>query len=378
MNPDAAARASLAVEKVILEMHKMRTNGTMFFAAWMLLTSLVAGAQQAKPAWAIEVHGGAGDILRATTDAKTDAAYRATLTKAIEAGGAILQRGGTSVDAVEAAIRILEDSTLFDTGRGAVFNADGKNELDAAIMDGSNLMAGSVAGVTRTRHPISAARAVMEKSPHVMLIAEGADRFAEEKGLEMVPPGFFFSEERWQALVAQLKREGRPIPARPAGAPPAPAAQSVPVASIPASVEHHYGTVGVVAMDRKGNLAAGTSTGGSQGKLPGRVGDSPIIGAGTYASNASCAVSATGVGEYFIRLGVAREVCTLVLYKGLTLQQAADQVIHQEVESLHGVGGVIALSPDGQMVWSYNTPGMFRAWLKENGSVKVAIYNDEP
>jgi len=356
----------------------MRSRGTMLFAAWVLLAGGLAGAQQTRPGWAIEVHGGAGDILRATTDAKLDTAYRATLTKAIEAGGAILKRGGSSLDAVEAAIRILEDSTLFDTGRGAIFNADGKNELDAAIMDGSNLMAGSVAGVMRTRHPISAARAVMEKSPHVMLIGEGADRFAEEKGLEMVPPGFFFSEERWQALVAQLKREGRPIPPRPASAPPAPVVQPVPVAAIPTKVERHYGTVGVVALDQRGNLAAGTSTGGSQGKLPGRVGDSPIIGAGTYASNASCAVSATGVGEYFIRLGVAREVCTLVLYKGLTLQQAADQVIHREVESLHGVGGVIALTPDGQMVWSYNTPGMFRARLKENGTVKVAIYNDEP
>jgi beta-aspartyl-peptidase (threonine type) len=347
-------------------------------AGVLILTGIAcpACAQQSTRHWAIEVHAGAGDILRSTTDASTDAAVRATLAEAIQAGSAVLDKGGSSVDAVEAAIRTLENSTLFDAGRGAVFNADGKNELDAAIMDGSNLKAGAVAGVTRTRHPISLARAVMDKSPHVMLIGEGADSFAGHVGVEQVDPSFFFTETRWQELVEQLKREGRPVPPRPAGAPPAPLTKSIS-SSAPA-VERHYGTVGVVALDRQGNVAAGTSTGGSQGKLPGRVGDSPIIGAGTYASNNSCAVSATGVGEYFIRLTIAREVCALVQYKSMPLQQAADEVIHKELETLHGVGGVIALTPDGQMAWSFNTPGMNRAWVREGGKLTIARYSDEP
>lgn len=218
----------------------------------------------------------------------------------------------------------------------------------------------------------------MDKSPHVMIIGAGADAFAVHVGLEVVDPTFFFTEIRWQALIDQLQREGRPLPPRPVGAPPAPAVAPVPVSALPDPVERHYGTVGVVALDRQGNLAAGTSTGGSQGKLPGRVGDSPIIGAGTYASNASCAVSATGVGEYFIRLTVAREVCTLVQYKGLTLQQAADEVIHKDLETLHGVGGVIALTTNGQLAWSFNTPGMFRARLAEEEKPVIAVYKDEP
>ena len=337
--------------------------------------ALSAGAQQPTHRWAIVLHGGAGVIERATMDAKTEAAYRASLAQALDAGAQVLDRGGSSVDAVETAIKILEDDPLFNAGRGAVFTAEGKNELDAAIMDGSNLMAGSVAGVTRTRHPISLARAVMEKSPHVMLIGAGADAFAKQAGLEQVDPSFFFTERRWQSLVRQLKQEGLPIPPRPAGAPPAPAE---PVAQFESPEAHKYGTVGVAALDRQGNIAAGTSTGGTQAKKWGRVGDSPIIGAGTYASNQSCAVSATGTGEYFIRLGVAREVCNLVYFKGMPLQQAADQVIHKELDALHGDGGVIAIAPDGQMAWSFNTPGMYRARQAEGGKVEIEIFQDEP
>jgi beta-aspartyl-peptidase (threonine type) len=306
---------------------------------------------------------------------RTEAAYRASLTQATEAGAKVLDQGGSSLDAVEAAIQILEDDPLFNAGRGAVFTAEGKNELDSAIMDGATLKAGAVAGVTRTRHPISLARAVMEKSPHVMLIGAGADAFAAQAGLEQVDPSFFFTERRWQSLIKQLKKEGLPIPARPAGAP---AAAPVPVAEIDSPGAHKFGTVGVVALDKNGNIAAGTSTGGTQAKRWGRVGDSPIIGAGTYASNQSCAVSATGTGEYFIRLGVAREVCNLVFFKGLSLQQAADQVIHKELEALHGDGGIIAITPDGQLAWSFNTPGMYRAKLVEGGKLEVEIYNDEP
>jgi beta-aspartyl-peptidase (threonine type) len=189
--------------------------------------------------------------------------------------------------------------------------------------------------------------------------------------LEQVDPSFFFTERRWQSLVKQLKKEGRPIPPRPAGAPPPP---PVPVAEIESPEAHEFGTVGVVVLDRAGNIAAGTSTGGTQGKRWGRVGDSPIIGAGTYASNQSCAVSATGAGEYFIRLTVAREVCALVQYKGLTLQQAADQVIHKELKTLGGDGGLIAIAPDGQMTWSFNTPGMYRARQVEGGKLEIGIF----
>jgi beta-aspartyl-peptidase (threonine type) len=217
----------------------------------------------------------------------------------------------------------------------------------------------------------------MEKSPYVMMIGSGADAFGARNGLEQVAPSFFFTEARWQSLVKQLTKEGRPIPPRPAGAPLPSAA--VPVAQVEESPDaHRYGTAGAVALDRHGNIAAGTSTGGLQGKMPGRVGDSPIIGAGTFASHQSCAVSATGTGEYFIRLGVAREVCNLVAFKGMGLQQAADQVIHKELEALHGDGGVIALTPDGQTAFSFNTPGMFRARLIEGGKLEVHIYKDEP
>jgi beta-aspartyl-peptidase (threonine type) len=239
------------------------------------------------------------------------------------------------------------------------------------------LKAGAVAGVTRTRHPISLARAVMEKSPYVMMIGPGADAFGAGVGLEQVGQSFFFTEARWQSLVKQLQKEGKPIPPRPAGAPPPGA--PVPVALYDEGADpRSHGTTGVVALDRQGNIAAGTSTGGLQGKMPGRVGDSPIIGAGTYASNQSCAVSATGTGEYFIRLGVAREICNLVAFKGMKLQQAADEVIHKDLEALHGDGGVIALTPDGQTAFSFNTPGMFRARLEEGGKLEVHIYKDEP
>jgi beta-aspartyl-peptidase (threonine type) len=356
---------------------RMQAARRFLMASAIALTGLAAArSQQPQPHhWAIVLHGGAGVIERATMDPKTEAAYRASLKQATEAAAQVLEKGGTSIDAVEAAIRILEDDPLFNAGRGAVFTAEGKNELDSAIMDGATLKAGSVAGVTRTRHPISLARAVMEKSPHVMLIGAGADAFAAQAGLEEVDPSFFFTERRWQSLVKQLKKEGRPIPARPAGAPPPPAA---PVAEIEPADAHKFGTVGVVALDRQGNIAAGTSTGGTQGKRWGRVGDSPIIGAGTYASNQSCAVSATGTGEYFIRLTVAREVCALVQYKGMKLQQAADEVIHKQLDALHGDGGLIAITADGQLAWSFNTPGMYRARLAEGGQLQVAVYSDEP
>ena len=328
--------------------------------------------------WAIVLHGGAGVIERATMSAESEKAYRASMAKATGAGAQVLDKGGSSLDAVEAAIRILEDDPLFNAGRGADFAADGRNELDAAIMDGSSMKAGAVGDVTRTRHPISLARAVMEKSPHVFLVGQGADEFSTYAGLEQVDPSYFFTERRWQALIKELKKEGMPIPPRPAGEPPPPPTSEIEPVQIEPSDAHKYGTVGVVALDRAGNLAAGTSTGGTNAKRWGRVGDSPIIGAGTYASNQSCAVSATGTGEYFIRLTVARTVCALVEYKGMKLQDAADQVIHKELTGMHGDGGVIAIAPNGEMAWSFNTPGMYRARQAEGGKVEIGIYNDEP
>jgi beta-aspartyl-peptidase (threonine type) len=343
--------------------------------ALSLATVMHAQTQTANHQWAIVLHGGAGVIERKTMDAKTEAAYRASLTEALHRGSSVLEKGGSSLDAVEASIRYLEDDPLFNAGKGAVFTAEGKNELDAAIMEGATLKAGAVAGVTRTKNPISLARAVMEQSPHVMLIGAGADAFAGSHGLQMVDPSYFFTERRWDSLIKQLQQEGRPIPPRPANAPPPPA---TPVAQIEPPDAHKYGTVGVVALDTHGNIAAGTSTGGVQAKLYGRVGDSPIIGAGTYASNASCAVSATGTGEYFIRLTVAREICALVQYKNMPLQAAADDVIHRQLQALHGDGGVIAIAPDGQLAWSFNTPGMYRARLAEGGKPQISIYADEP
>jgi len=325
--------------------------------------------------WAVVLHGGAGVIERKSMSPEAEAGYRAGITEALNAAAAVLDKGGSSLDAVESAIKLLEDNPLFNAGRGAVFAADGTNQLDAAIMDGKTMQAGAVADVQRTRHPISLARAVMEHSPHVMLVGAGADAFAASVHLEQVPPRFFFTERRWQQLEEELKKQGLPIPARPEGAPPPP---GKPIAFFESPDTHKYGTVGVVALDRNGNIAAGTSTGGITAKRWNRVGDSPIIGAGTYASNQSCAVSGTGVGEYFIRLTVARTICALVQYKGMPLQAAVDEVVQKQLVALHGDGGVIALTPDGQLAWSFNTSGMFRAKLTEGGTPQVGIYHDEP
>jgi L-asparaginase / beta-aspartyl-peptidase len=314
--------------------------------------------------WAIAVHGGAGSSEWEHMDAATAAAYRASLDRALHAGVEKLSHGGRALDAVEAAINVLEDDPLFNAGRGAAFNAEGKHEMDAAIMEGATLRAGSVAGVHSTKNPISLARAVMEKSPYVMLAGPGADAFAVKVGLPQMPPSYFFTEMRWQELLQVLKASGRPAPARPAGVPNAPSSGGV----------HRYGTVGAVARDSHGDVSAGTSTGGMQGKMPGRVGDSPLIGAGTYASNRACAVSSTGVGEYFIRLSVAKEICALVQYQGMSTGEAAQHVIKEEVGKLKGgEGGVIVLDTKVDPVWSFNTLGMFRARQVEGGAPQIEV-----
>lgn len=338
-----------------------------------LLALSFATAQEARPqsSWAIAVHGGAGESEWQSMDKATAFAYRNSLTKALQAGTHSLASGSRALDAVEAALRVLEDDPLFNAGRGAAFNENGKNEMDASIMDGATLQAGSVAGVQSTKNPITLARAVMERSPYVMLAGPGADAFARKLKLPQEPSSYFFTEMRWNELLGVLKQAGKPAPPRPTG---------VPQASADASVEQlspayrHFGTTGVVARDTSGNLAAGTSTGGMQGKMPGRVGDSPIIGAGTYAANASCAVSSTGTGEYFIRLSVAKEICALVQYKGISTAQAAEQVIHNEVAKLKGgEGGVIVLDRKSDPVWSFNTLGMFRARQTAGGKPEVQV-----
>lgn len=348
-------------------------------AAAAALLASPALAQDA-PQWSLAIHGGAGVIERAQLSPERDAAYRAGLQAALDAGSAVLARGGSSLDAVQAAVETLEENPLFNAGRGAVFTSAGKNELDAAVMHGPDLTAGAVAGLTRTRHPIAAARAVMERSPHVMMIGEGAETFARSVGLEEVEPSFFFTESRWQALLKALRDKGLPLPPRPAGAPPEPSTlvRPVPLASLNEAPldERKFGTVGAVALDSQGRLAAATSTGGMTAKQWGRVGDVPIIGAGTYASNADgCAVSATGAGEYFIRATVARDICQRTA-EGATVQAAADAEI-AEVGSIGGDGGVIVMGKDGVHAFSMNTSGMYRGAVSSTSPARVAIYGDE-
>ena len=324
------------------------------------------------PRWSIVVHGGAGVIERANLTPEMDAQYRAAMNRALQTGGAILDRGGSSLDAVEAVIREMEEDPLFNAGRGAVFSLEGKNELDASIMDGRTRAAGAVAGVTRTRSPILLARRVMENSPHVMMIGEGAEAFARSQNLEEVPNTYFFTERRWGQLEQFALRNNLPLPQRPAGAPPPPAPQQQSANPD----DHQFGTVGVVAYDSQGNIAAGTSTGGTTGKRWGRVGDAPIIGAGTYAQNGVCGVSATGTGEYFIRIGVARDICARMQFEGLSAEEAADAVI-ADVDAIRGDGGVIVLDGRGGVAWAMNTPGMYRASRVAGGTPVVRIFADE-
>lgn len=325
------------------------------------------------PGWSLAIHGGAGVIERDSLTPQQDAAYRAALQRALDAGSAVLRSGGAAMDAVQAAIQVMEDDPLFNAGRGAVFTAEGRNELDAAVMNGTDLTAGAVAGLTATRHPIAAARAVMEQSPHVMLIGPGADAFAASAGLEQVDPSWFFTERRWEGLVKALTEAGRPVPDRPAGA-PAPGAQ----ARLPAPPlnERKFGTVGAVALDAEGRLAAGTSTGGTTGKRWGRVGDVPVIGAGTYASNRDgCAVSATGDGEFYIRATVARDICARIAAGASA--RAAGQAEVDEALALGGSGGAIVMSLGGAPAYAMTTSGMYRGAVSSSEPARVAIYADE-
>ena len=328
-------------------------------------------AQDNAPRWSIAIHGGAGTIARENMSAEEDAAYRASLQEALDAGAKVLADGGEALDAVEAVILLLEDDPKFNAGRGAVYTWEGGHELDASIVDGRDRDAGAVAGVTNIRHPILAARAVMTDSPHVMLAGEGAEAFAAEQGLEIVPGEFFDTDFRREALERMKADRLSAL-----------------------DVDAKFGTVGAVALDVNGNLAAGTSTGGMTGKRWKRIGDAPVIGAGTYADNRSCAVSATGWGEYFIRVGVAHEICTrLGFLESMSWmnttdmptekdeitymsQLVADEVM-RDVKDLGGDGGVILVTPTGDALYSFNTVGMYRGRATSDGVSEVAIYGDE-
>jgi beta-aspartyl-peptidase (threonine type) len=302
--------------------------------------------------YAIAIHGGAGAVPRASLSREREARYRAGLEAALDGGYAILERGGTSLDAVTAAVRTLEDDPLFNAGRGAALTRDGAAELDAAIMDGRQMRAGAVASVRHVKNPVELARRVMEKSRHVLLVGAGAEEFALEESFALVPNHYFRTAERLEQLAAE--QGGRCV------------SDLVPPSA--------QGTVGAVARDAAGNLAAATSTGGMTNKRPGRVGDSPIIGAGTYAKNGVCAVSATGHGEYFIRAVAAHHVCASVEYRGLTLEQAVGEMLHEILRGLGGDGGLIAVDKDGQLVLDFSTDGMFRGARDSGGRRDIAIY----
>ena len=330
--------------------------GTNMRAAILGLFSLVATActtmetPVAKPDWTLLVHGGAGVMRRAEMTPEMDAEYRAGLNAALEAGSRVLASGGAAVDAVQAAVIVLEDNPNFNAGRGAVLTREGVAELDASIMDGRDRRAGAVAQVRTVKNPIRAARHVMDNSGRVMFAGPDVDEMAKAAGLEIVPPEYFITPRRQEALRRAMAGTFEPM--------------------------DRFGTVGAVAMDRAGNLAAATSTGGMNAKPPGRVGDAPIIGAGTYADNASCAVSATGDGEYFIRVSVARMICARVAMQDMSAEQAAEATL-AEVKALGGTGGVIVLGRDGSIALSTNTEGMFRGRADAGGAREVAIYADE-
>lgn len=300
-----------------------------------------------KPAWAIVIHGGAGTIKKESMTPEKDSIYRAKLAEALLIGSEILKNGGTSMDAVEQTIHVLEESPLFNAGRGSVFNERGQNEMDAAIMNGQTHAAGAVVNVHTIKSPISAARAVMEKSEHVMLTGEGAEIFAEKQGLEIVKAEYFFDQNRWDSFIKAKDK-----------------------------IDKH-GTVGCVALDQNGNIAAGTSTGGMTMKMYGRVGDVPVIGAGTYADNATCGISATGHGEFFIRNVVAYDVAALMKYKGLTIEEAANEVIMNKLLPIGGSGGIIGLDAKGNIIMTFNSEGMFRGKLSSNSEMLIGIYKEE-
>jgi L-asparaginase / beta-aspartyl-peptidase len=322
-------------------------------ATTLTLTHRAAHAAPPDDKFILVVHGGAGDW--SAPEERLDVA-RAAITKAAQTGYATLSRGGSSLDAVEATLRAMEDSGIFDAGRGGYYTQDGVPELDAAIMDGRTLNAGAVASLRHIANPISLARLVMEKTPHVMLVGDGAERFAKSQGVDLVAPFYFYNERFWKLYLDRKEKEEKKS------------------SDIPS--EKTFGTVGAVALDQSGNLAAGTSTGGTNWKMPGRVGDSPIIGAGTYANNDSCGISGTGVGEFFMRNTVASDICARVRYLHISLEQAADDVVMKELVAQKGEGGIIGLDRQGHVATPFNTQGMIRATVRADGQITVKIVHE--
>ncbi|WYX00937.1 isoaspartyl peptidase/L-asparaginase [Proteus vulgaris] len=312
------------------------------------------------------IHGGAGTITKDTITPEQEKEYKEKLTEALNAGYAVLNSGGTSIEAVQKSINVMEDSPLFNAGKGAVFTHDGRNELDASVMDGKTRNAGAVAGVTTVKNPINAAIAVMEKSPHVLMVSNGADLFAKEQGLTIVDPSYFRTEHRWQQLQKAIEKEQVVLDHD---------GKTAALFIDPMMYDYKYGTVGAVALDQHGNLAAGTSTGGMTNKRYGRVGDSPIIGAGNYADNETVAVSATGSGEMFIRTLTAFNIAAQVKYQNLPLEKAAQNAL-DEVKAINGSGGVIVLDKSGNYTMSFNSEGMYRGTIGNDGKPVVAIYKE--
>lgn len=343
----------------------MRVALVVFILACTLaIPAFPAVAASPRPV-AIVIHGGAGTILRKNMTPQMEKQYRATLTQALNAGYTVLEKGGHSLDAVQAAIEVMEDSPLFNAGKGAVFTHNGKNEMDSAIMDGRTLNAGAVANVQHIRNPIVLARMVMEHTPHVLLVGKGAEDFAVSQGMKLVPASYFHTKQRWDELQRVLKESGN---------------RSASVDEhYPGTTAHGFGTVGAVALDRYGDIAAGTSTGGLTNKMDGRVGDSPLIGDGTYANNLTCGESGTGVGEYYMRLNLTKDVSDLMQYKGWDLEHAVNYEIHDKLVKLGGenTGGLIALDHAGNVVTAFNTPGMYRGWIDAKGHLTVKIFKHE-
>ncbi|MDG2492480.1 MAG: isoaspartyl peptidase/L-asparaginase [Flavobacteriaceae bacterium] len=333
----------------------------LMFVLFIVSCTSVKGPSQ--PTFGIVIHGGAGTILKENMTPEMEHAYENKLAEAISVGHKILKEGGSSQEAVEKTIHVMENSPLFNSGKGAVLTAEESIALDASFMDGNTLDAGAVAGVKHIKNPISAAIRVMKNSPHVMLAGEGADYFAVNQGLDTVPESYFITENRLNDLRRVKKRESD---------------QKVSINLIEEQYfkSQRIGTVGCVALDLQGNLSAGTSTGGMTNKKWGRIGDAPIIGAGTYANNASCGVSATGWGEFFIRSVVAHDIAALVEYSGLTINEASKRVM-KKVKDLGGDGGVVVLDTKGNVAMEFNTPGMYRAHMDSDGNLEVKIYRDE-
>ncbi|MGN7721391.1 isoaspartyl peptidase/L-asparaginase family protein [Chitinophaga sp. 22620] len=331
----------------------------------VLLGACMQKAPESKAGnYVLVIHGGAGTILKKNMTPEREALVRAGLEAALKKGYEVIQAGGSSLDAVEGAIRILEDDPQFNAGKGAVFTHDGRNELDAAIMDGSTLAAGSVAGVRTIKNPVSLARAVMEKSEHVMMAGRGAEQFAAEAGIEIVDTSYFRTEERWRGLQKALAEDSAKTKLD---------HSSTKLGIM--NIDNKFGTVGCVALDKKGNLAAGTSTGGMTNKKYGRIGDAPVIGAGTYANNNTVAVSCTGWGEFYIRNVVAHDLSALMDYKGLSVEEAGKAVI-KKVGDLGGDGGLIALDKNGNMAMPFNTEGMYRGSVTKDGKIEILIYKN--